>query len=113
MKTNYQIIKSAILQRLRNDLSKDLTYHTPAHTLYVLKNAERIARSEHISSKEDLFLLRVACLYHDSGFLFTYTGHEEASCNLVQQELSAFDVNQSQREIICGLIMATKIPQTP
>ena len=99
--------------KLKNGLSKDLTYHTVQHTLDILKNAERIARSENIHNEEDLFLLKVACLYHDSGFLVTYKGHEKESCNLAKKDLPAFDCNKKQIEIICGLIMATKIPQSP
>lgn len=109
----YETIHSHILSKLQNGLSKDLTYHTVLHTLHVLKQAERIARSENIDNEEDMFLLKVACLYHDSGFLITYTGHEEESCKLVKNELPLFGINQKQLEIICGLIMATKIPQTP
>ena len=112
-KEKYKIIQSNILLKLRNGLSKDLTYHTVQHTLDILKNAERIARTENIHSEEDLFLLKIACLYHDSGFLVTYKGHEEESCNLAKKDLPVFDLNKKQVEIICRLIMATKIPQSP
>lgn len=113
IKEKYKIIESNILLKLRNGLSKDLTYHTVQHTIDILKNAERIARNENINSEEDLFLLRVACLYHDSGFLITYKGHEEESCNLAKKDLPVFGCNKKQVDIICRLIMATKIPQSP
>jgi uncharacterized protein len=109
----YKTIRSHILSKLRNGLSKDLTYHTVQHTLDILRNAERIARDENIQNEEDLFLLKVACLYHDSGFLITYKGHEEESCNLAKKDLPTFDCAERQVEIICGIIMATKIPQSP
>ena len=112
-KEKYKIIRSHILLKLRNGLSKDLTYHTVQHTLDILKQAERIARKENLNNEEDLFLLKVACLYHDSGFLVSYKGHEEESCNLAKKELPAFDLNKKQVEMICRLIMATKIPQNP
>jgi uncharacterized protein len=76
MTENYKLIKSHILSILRNGLSKELTYHTVNHTRDVLEQAERIAKAENITNEEDLFLLKVACLYHDSGFLYTYAGHE-------------------------------------
>lgn len=113
MNEKYKIIQSNIISKLRNGLSKDLTYHTVQHTLDILKNAERIAGNENINGEEDLFLLKVACLYHDSGFLVTYKGHEEESCNLAKKDLPVFDLSKKQVEIICGLIMATKIPQSP
>ncbi|HYM94126.1 MAG TPA: HD domain-containing protein, partial [Chitinophagaceae bacterium] len=65
------------------------------------------------TSKEDLVLLKIASLYHDSGFLVTYKGHEEAGCKIVREELPAFEFNASQIDSICEMIMATRIPQTP
>ena len=86
----YEIIRSAVLQKLENNLSKNLWYHGVHHTIDVVMQAERIAVSENIVSKEDLFLLKVACLYHDAGFLFTYQDHEAAGCSLAKKELPAF-----------------------
>ncbi len=102
-----------MLLRLEQGLSKTLYYHSLHHTLDILKQAERIAREENIYDKEDLFLLKVACLYHDSGFLITYKGHEEVACKLVKKELPGFNVSLEQIDIICRLIIATKIPQSP
>jgi hypothetical protein len=109
----YEIIRSQILSQLSNNLSKDLWYHGVHHTIDVEKEAERISISEKITSQEDLLLLKIACLYHDSGFLFTYKEHEVVGCNLARKELPSFGLTQKQVDIICGMIMATKIPQTP
>ena len=108
----YKSIRSAIVDKFQ-DLSADLFYHSIYHTLDVEKQAERIAISEKVSSKDDIFLLKVACLYHDSGFLFTYNEHEKAGCKLAKEELPRFGLKQDHIDIICGLIMATCIPQTP
>jgi len=113
MNEKYRIIHDNILLILQNGLSKDLTYHSVQHTVDTLKNAERIALDENINSEEDLFLLKVACLYHDSGYLVTYSGHEEASCNLAKKDLPAFGLNKKQLDKINGMIIATKIPQRP
>ncbi|MBK5272334.1 MAG: HD domain-containing protein, partial [Bacteroidia bacterium] len=99
--------------KLEQDLPKDLFYHGIHHTLDVLEQAERIAKAENISGAEDLMLLKVACLYHDRGFLITYSGHEEVGCKMAKEELPVFHFADKQIKIICGLIMATKIPQTP
>lgn len=109
----FNSISDTILLHLSKNLSKDLYYHCLEHTLDVQKEAVRIALSENISNPEELFLLKVACLYHDSGFLFTYRDHEVAGCNLAKKELPAYGLNQQQIAVICGLIMATRIPQTP
>jgi len=112
-KEKYKKIKKQILLELEHGLSKTLYYHSLHHTLDILRHAERIAKEENINAEEDLFLLKVACLYHDSGFLKTYKGHEEAACKLVKNQLPEFDVSVKQIEIICRLIRATKIPQSP
>jgi len=109
----YKRIRSQILQKLGNDLSDDLFYHCLQHTIDVEFQAESIARNELIEDPEELFLLKVASLYHDSGFLSTYKEHEAASCILAKRYLPGFGINPTQLDIICGLIMATKIPQTP
>jgi HD superfamily phosphodiesterase len=108
----YETIRSLVLDKMKN-LPTDLTYHSIEHTLDVEKQAERIALSEKVSSKEELFLLKVACLYHDIGFLTIYIGHEKEGCKLVKEELPGLGFTQQQVNIICGLIMATRIPQTP
>lgn len=110
---NYERIRSAIIDQLENNLASDLFYHSVNHAIDVEQQAARIASQENIVSAEDLFLLKVASLYHDSGFLFTYHQHEEAGCDLVIKELPAFGLNSQQLDTICGLIMATRIPQTP
>lgn len=109
----YELIRSKVLLKLGNNLSKELLYHSVDHTIDVETQAERIALSENINNPEDLFLLKIACLYHDTGFLFTYNEHEAVGCDLVMKELPVFGLSPKQVDIVCGLILATKIPQTP
>jgi predicted metal-dependent HD superfamily phosphohydrolase len=79
----------------------------------VLEQAQQIAAREGVTDEEKLFLLKVAALYHDTGFLFIYSGHEQKGCELGQDELPGFGLTPPQIEKICGMIMATKIPQSP
>lgn len=109
----YETIRSAILLKLGNELATDLFYHGVHHTIDVERQAIAIAQSENLTNPDDLFLLKTACLYHDSGFLFTYRDHETAGCELAKKELAAYGITTEQVDVICGLIMATKIPQTP
>jgi hypothetical protein len=57
-------------------------------------------------------LLRTAALYHDNGFLEVYMGHEEKSCCIMREQVDGC-FNEEELNKICGMIMATKIPQTP
>ncbi|MEI7735713.1 MAG: phosphohydrolase [Ferruginibacter sp.] len=111
--TLYDRVRERILAKLEKSLGRDLSYHSVTHTIDVETQAIRIAAAEEITDIEELLLLKLACLYHDSGFLFTYKEHEAAGCRLVREELPGFGLTNLQIDRICGMIMATKIPQTP
>jgi uncharacterized protein len=109
---DFNHIKSNVLRDL-GGLNPHLTYHNIDHTLDVVEQSERIARVEGIHAERDLFLLKVAALYHDTGFLHTYVGHELKSCEKFMQECGGTELSDYEKGIICGLIMATRIPQEP
>jgi len=106
-------IQKHVFNKLKENLPGFLTYHNPSHTVDVLTQCRVIAGEEHITSAHDLFLLQVSALYHDTGFIYSYGNHEEKSCELATEELPQFGLTQKDIEVICGLIMATKIPQSP
>ena len=112
-KKTFENIKKNIVRKLTLQLPAALYYHGVHHTLDVLKQAERIAGEEKVTNETDLQLLRIASLYHDSGFMFAYDDHEEASCKLARKELPAFGISDDEIDWICGMIMATRIPQIP
>ena len=58
-------------------------------------------------------LLETAALFHDSGFIVKADGHELISCEFAEQFLPNFGYDAVQIEKIKGMIMATKIPQSP
>ncbi|HRI19439.1 MAG TPA: HD domain-containing protein [Panacibacter sp.] len=111
-KQPFEKIKQNILTKLTG-LNKNLLYHSVEHTLDVTKQAERIAISENLSDEKELFLLKVASLYHDTGFLFVYKGHEEKSCLIFKEDAPLYNFSEDETKLICGIIMATKLPQTP
>ena len=112
MRASFSTIKSHVLGILKNKLPDFLTYHSINHTLYVLDRVEYIATREKVS-KEDLFLLKVATLYHDIGFIKTRVEHEQIGCGIVRKELPDLGFNEKEIDLICGMIMATRIPQQP
>ncbi|MEO6330107.1 MAG: HD domain-containing protein [Ginsengibacter sp.] len=109
---SFEKIKTNLLDKLKG-LSPYLTYHSIEHTLDLLEQSERIALEEGITSERDLLLLKVAVLYHDSGFLETYADHEKKGCEIFMTDTADSDFTDKEKDIICGLIMATKIPQKP
>ena len=110
---NLPTIKEHILKKLQEGLPSFLTYHNVAHTLDVLEQAVVIATESGLTNEEDRLLLQVGALYHDTGFISAYNGHEEKSCSIAEQELPHFGFSADQISKVCGMIRATKIPQSP
>ena len=104
--------KKFILDKLNKQLPKYLKYHSVEHVRDVYDSAERIAKTEGVKG-EELTLLLTAALFHDSGFLDGQKDHEQGSCDLAKEHLPDFGYTDEQIQCICGMIMATKIPQTP
>ena len=105
----YQSLKKHIIARLEKELRPALYYHGVHHVLDVLNAAENIAQSEHVD-EINLELLKVAVLFHDSGFIFDSVDHEKSSCGIAQETLPTFGYDATEIEKICGMIMATKWP---
>jgi len=111
-KENSQKAQLYILKRLKTELPSKLKYHSVNHTLGLLNSVKELVDIEKIDPF-DLELLYIAAAYHDSGFLFNYNDHEEASCNLVDEQLPKFGFNLNHIAEIKEMIQSTKIPQKP
>ncbi len=109
---NYHGAKAFILDKLEQELSDNLTYHGMHHTLDVLYVTEELCYFEKVSPYEAL-LLKTAALFHDSGFTINNKDHEALGCNIAREHLPKYGFTNAEIEQICGMIMATKIPQTP
>lgn len=107
---NFELAKNFILKKLERELDPRLTYHSIAHTLDVMDSAVRIAEMEKVSPPE-IILLKTACLYHDSGMLITYKGHEEASIMIIEETLPGFGFTRDEISLIKQMILSTKLPQ--
>ena len=106
-------LKSKTFRLLTEKLNPNLTYHSPSHTEDVLNQAERIAALENIKDLHALMLIRIAALFHDTGFIRTYKGHEEQSCLILRDMLGPGELSEEDFLTIRGMIMATKLPQRP
>ena len=101
-----------VIDMLKEKLPVNYYYHNYEHTLYVQKNVLEIGKQENCTERE-LELLTVAALWHDTGYIHTYKGHEEESCLLAKKHLPSYGFSESDIVRINGMIMATKILQTP
>lgn len=105
-------LKKEIISRLSKELPEHLYYHSLEHTLRVLEKAALIAKHERIDDK-DFRLLQLAALFHDIGFVKSSENHEEIGCSVAKVYLANYDLKNKEIDKICGMIMATKIPQQP
>ncbi|MEZ4803105.1 MAG: HD domain-containing protein [Gelidibacter sp.] len=112
MDTAYEKIYHHVIDTLTNQLPDYLTYHSVLHSLYVVEKVIYIGNKEHVS-KSELRLLKIAALYHDIGFIKTNFEHEVNGCEMARKDLKTFNIPEKEIDIICGMIMATKIPQQP
>lgn len=108
---NFSSAKIFILNQL-DGLSPALTYHGKHHTLDVLAVSEQLCPSEKVS-EQDTILVLTAALLHDIGFLRHYEDHETHSCTIAEEWLPQFGYTEGAIKKVCGLIRATKIPQSP
>ncbi len=109
---DYLKAKSYIVSQLKEELPSVLYYHCYEHTMDVHRSAVKLAHLEGIG-KEDLVLIKTAALFHDSGFLKSYVRHEQFGAAIAQQVLPDFGYSPNEVRKICGMIKATRIPQTP
>ncbi|MBL7774519.1 MAG: HD domain-containing protein [Saprospiraceae bacterium] len=110
---DYRAAKHYILAKLRKELSDQLHYHGLHHTLDVLRVAKSLCETEGVSGK-DVKLVKTAALFHDAGFVKNkHAGHEYEGCLMARDVLPGFNYSPDDIEAICGMIMATKIPQSP
>lgn len=108
----FKQIKQGVLHQLAH-LQPTLTYHSPEHTLDVLEQCERIAAAEGLTDPRRVFLLKVAALYHDIGFLHRYTEHEEESCRIFLADATQHTFSDEEKNDVLHMIMATRLPQQP
>jgi uncharacterized protein len=109
----FRLLQAKVLTELDEKLSPLLTYHCRKHTEDVLQHTERIAISENIIQPRMLLLMKTAALFHDTGFVDIYVGHEERSCEIMIRELRNYAFDESEITLMTGMIMATKVPQSP
>ncbi|MBT0810446.1 HD domain-containing protein [Litoribacter ruber] len=109
---NFKTVYDQIIPKLQRNLPAYLLYHNVGHTLDVLQNCLLLANHENLGP-EELLLIQTAAVYHDAGFIIQRENHEELGCGMVREDLPEFGFSSEQVEKVCGMIMATKIPQAP
>jgi uncharacterized protein len=112
MKIELSELKQIVFDKLNKELPKHLYYHSLGHVVDVYDSAMRIAERESVDPQGKNLLL-TAALLHDSGFIFQSKNHEEKGAEIAREMLPQYGYSGSEIEQICGMILATKIPQSP
>lgn len=107
-----QAIQFAI-NLLKGGLSPQLAYHNLWHTTHeVLPGSALFAHHSSIS-EVDQHLLSVAAAFHDVGFTQSYANHEIIGIRIAVRVLPDFGFTGAHIDRIKGMILATRIPQSP
>ena len=97
---------------LLENLPKHYTYHTIEHIRDVVKQAERIAKKEKVE-KSVIQDIKLAAWLHDVGYIWEPGRHEARGAEYATSILTEMKFPKSKISLITGMIMATKIPQSP
>lgn len=109
---NYYKAERHIMKLLERHLSKQLHYHSIAHTKDVVGAVERLALMENVTD-EGLFLLKSAATYHDAGFIEQYDANEPIGARLAEEILPKYGYTDKHIQSIKELIYVTAIPHKP
>lgn len=106
-----KIQSPTVLGLLKDKLDPRLSYHNCEHTIDVMEQAFRIGQAEGLDN-EELIMLRVAALYHDTGFLRERKNHEQQSVIFFKDHAEG-KLEESIINEVAETILATCMPQKP
>ena len=113
MKTaDFEGLRNFILTKLKAELSENLLYHSAEHTLSVEKAIIKYAALEMLNA-HDVFLLRTAAIFHDSGFLYKYEDNEEVGVQIFERYAPVYGYNADDMADISAIILSTSYNALP
>ena len=93
-------------------MPETMLFHDLEHTLTVARFAVDIARASGLKGAGSL-TVELAALFHDTGYVLAYEGHEEKSAKLASTWLKARGASRSDILAVSTLIMATRMHHVP
>jgi uncharacterized protein len=110
-----EIVKHAeafVRQFLEANLPPDRYFHNIDHAKDVVYAVNEIGTMCTLE-KEDLIVLEVAAWFHDTGYCFTYRGHEISSIEIAEKFLGDELCNKAFITKVLNCIWSTRFPQEP
>ena len=113
METNFIQLSSDYVKNLfAEQLSPDLRYHSVQHTDSVRETSLLLANHYQLTTEEKE-ILEIAAIFHDSGYIKVYRGHEEVSQDIAEDFLQKHQYPLNKIETVKALIGATKLVTPP
>ncbi|MAN29066.1 HD domain-containing protein [Mesonia sp.] len=111
---------NALLERTKNHCQQllsesrcnELAFHNSQHTKEVFNSAKRIGAHENLS-EDDLEIVLLAALFHDTGNMDCFKGHEYVSAKKASDYLNNINFDSAKTEKVVKCILATRMPQSP
>jgi uncharacterized protein len=97
---------------MTNQLSSDMHFHNLLHTQYVVNAVTDIGCHYRITDR-DMAIIKTAAWFHDTGYCYAYTGHEDSSIGIAATFLKQENCDAQFVDEVIGCITATKMPQSP
>ena len=89
------------------ELSKDFVFHDLEHTLSVLEHSQFLGKNSNLNNT-DLEILALAALFHDTGYIKRYKGHEKESIKIAKSFLSNLNYPREKLNLVLKCITATE-----
>jgi len=109
---HYEQAYAKIENFLIHNLPPEYTYHSIHHVRDVVEQCERIAKKEKVE-KSIIADIKLAAWLHDIGYIWEPNRHEARGSEYARSILTELNFPKSKIDLITGMIMATKIPQSP
>lgn len=109
------IIKSAedyVFNLLKHEIHISFLYHNCVHTDRVYRSLNEILDNTQVS-ENDKYILKLATLFHDTGYIKTRDGHEEEGAKIAEQFLKKHKVAPEIIAEVSRYILATKFNEPP
>jgi predicted metal-dependent HD superfamily phosphohydrolase len=100
-----------VTEVLLSQLNPNYFYHNLRHTLDVIDNTQIIGKAEGLD-EVDLMILKIAALFHDTGFLKQRKHHEAAGVEYFMRHIDN-QLSPALIQQISDCILATQMPQQP
>ncbi len=109
---NVEAMEKWVWNTLQSGLSKSYTYHNVQHITSVVNDLQYFVDHYKLSRYEHS-LLKTAALFHDIAFVKSHVNHEAESAAIAEEQLPKYGFSIEEIEIVKGMILATKLPQSP